>query len=133
LVISNPPWIPEPPKTRLDRAVFDSNNQFLRAFLERLTEHLEEGGLGLLILSNLAALLGLRPVGWLDQQLARSRLAILWKRSTAAGHKRAKDSTDPLHAIRSQEVITLYALAPIRSQAVGRAAISHAAGDHART
>jgi SAM-dependent methyltransferase len=110
LVISNPPWIPEPPKNRVDRAVFDPGNDFLRRFLEGLNAHLVPGGLGLLLLSDLAVLLGLRPAGWLDEQLARSNLQVRWKSSGLARHSRAKDPTDPLHAIRSQEVTTLYAL-----------------------
>jgi SAM-dependent methyltransferase len=112
LVISNPPWIPEPPKNRLDRAVFDPGSHFLRRFLERLNEHLEPGGLGLLLLSDLAVLLGLRPAGWLDEQLTRSSLQVKWRRSTVARHPKAKDPGDPLQAIRSREETSLYALAP---------------------
>jgi SAM-dependent methyltransferase len=112
LVVSNPPWIPEPPKNRVDRAVFDEDNLFLRRFLEGLTAHLEPGGEGLLILSNLAVLLGLRPAGWLDEQLARCGLTVKWTRSTQARHSKARDRSDPLHAARSREVTTLYCLAP---------------------
>jgi methylase of polypeptide subunit release factors len=112
LVVSNPPWIPEPPKNRVDRAVFDEDNLFLRRFLEGLTTHLEPGGEGLLLLSNLAVLLGLRPEGWLDEQLARCGLTVKWTRSTKAKHSKAKDRSDPLHAARSREVTTLYCLAP---------------------
>jgi methylase of polypeptide subunit release factors len=110
LVISNPPWIPEPPKNRVDRAVFDPGSDFLRRFLEQLNEHLVPGGLGLLLLSDLAVLLGLRPAEWLDEQLRRSSLQVKWKSSAFARHSKAKDPTDPLHAIRSREVTTLYAL-----------------------
>ena len=73
LVVSNPPWIPEPPKNRVDRAVFDEGSRFLQRFLEGLTAHLEPGGEGLLLLSNLAVLLGLRPEGWLEEQLRALR------------------------------------------------------------
>jgi len=110
LVVSNPPWIPEPPKNRVDRAVFDEDNLFLRRFLEGLTAHLEPGGEGLLILSNLAVLLGLRPAGWLDEQLERCGLTVKWTRSTQARHSKARDRLDPLHAARSREVTTLYCL-----------------------
>lgn len=110
LVVCNPPWIPEPPKNRVDRAVFDEGSDFLRRFLEGLGAKLEPGGEGLLILSNLAVLLGLRPAGWLEEQLARARLAVQWTRSTPARHAKAKDTSDPLHAVRSREVTTLYCL-----------------------
>jgi methylase of polypeptide subunit release factors len=112
LVISNPPWIPEPPKNRVDRAVFDEDSLFLRRFLEGLPSHLAPGGEGLLILSNLAVLLGLRPQGWLEEQLARCALTVKWTRSAQARHSKAMDRSDPLHAARSREVTTLYCLVP---------------------
>jgi 2-polyprenyl-3-methyl-5-hydroxy-6-metoxy-1,4-benzoquinol methylase len=116
LVVSNPPWIPEPPKNRVDRAVFDEDSQFLRRFLEGLTAHLEPGGEGLLLLSNLAVLLGLRPEGWLEEELARCALSVKWKRSTPARHSKARDRLDPLHAARSREVTTLYCLVPAQTR-----------------
>jgi hypothetical protein len=96
----------------VDRAVFDEDNLFLRRFLEGLTGALAPGGEGLLLLSDLAVLLGLRPRGWLEEQFARSGLTVKWTRSTPARHSKAKDRSDPLHAARSREVITLYCLAP---------------------
>lgn len=110
LVVCNPPWIPEPPKNRVDRAVFDEDNQFLRRFLEGLPDALTPGGEGLLILSDLAVLLGLRPQGWLQEQFARCGLTVKWSRSTAARHSKSKDTSDPLHMARSREITTLYCL-----------------------
>ncbi|MBF5041969.1 class I SAM-dependent methyltransferase [Aggregicoccus sp. 17bor-14] len=112
LVISNPPWIPEPPKNRVDRAVFDEDSAFLRRFLAELPAHLTPGGEGLLVLSDLAVLLGLRAEGWLEAQLREAGLKVKWKRSTPARHGKAKDTSDPLHAARSREVTTLYCLVP---------------------
>ncbi|WP_163999515.1 50S ribosomal protein L11 methyltransferase [Pyxidicoccus caerfyrddinensis] len=112
LVVCNPPWIPEPPKNRVDRAVFDEDSQFLRRFLEGLPAVLTPGGEGLLILSDLAVLLGLRPPGWLEEQFARCGLTVAWRKSTPARHSKAKDAADPLHAARSREVTTLYGLVP---------------------
>ena len=112
LVVSNPPWIPEPPKNRVDRAVFDEEHRFLLGFLAGLPGHLRPGGQGLLLLSDLAVLLGLRPATWLDEQLARHGLAVKWKRSTPARHPKARDREDPLHAARSREITSLYALVP---------------------
>jgi SAM-dependent methyltransferase len=112
LIVSNPPWIPEPPKNRVDRAVFDEDNRFLLGFLDGLAEHLNPGGQGLLVLSDLAVLLGLRAPEWLDAQLARRGLSVKWKRSTPARHSKAKDQSDPLHAARSREITTLYGLEP---------------------
>ncbi|KFA87486.1 methyltransferase [Archangium violaceum] len=112
LIVSNPPWLPEPPKNRVDRAVFDEENRFLRGFLEGLAAHLHPGGEGLLLLSDLAVLLELRAADWLEQELARCGLAVKWKRSAPARHSKAKDKSDPLHAARSREVTTLYCLVP---------------------
>ncbi|HLM42990.1 MAG TPA: methyltransferase, partial [Myxococcaceae bacterium] len=113
LIVSNPPWIPEPPKNRVDRAVFDEDNRFLSGFLEGLAGHLTPGGEGLLVLSDLAVLLGLRDAGWLEQELARCGLTVKWKQSAPARHSKAKDKSDPLHAARSREVTTLYGLVPV--------------------
>lgn len=110
LVVANPPWIPEPPKTRLDRAVFDPDNAFLEGFLAGLPAHLSKGGEGWLLLSNFAELLGLRPAGFLDERLARAGLKVAWSAQAPAAHGKAKDAADPLHAVRSKEVTTLFAL-----------------------
>ncbi|WP_163868810.1 methyltransferase [Myxococcus eversor] len=113
LVVCNPPWIPEPPKNRVDRAVFDQDSQLLKRFLEGLPAALAPGGEGLLILSDLAVLLGLRPQGWLQEQFTRCGLTVKWSKSTAARHSKAKDTSDPLHMARSRETTTLYCLTPV--------------------
>lgn len=110
LVICNPPWIPAPPKTRLDRAVFDEDGRFLSAFLEQLRGHLEPGGMGLLFLSDLPELLGLRPSGLVDERVSSTGLRIAWTHAIAARHPKAKDTADPLHAVRSRERVALRAL-----------------------
>ncbi len=112
LVVCNPPWIPEPPKTRLDRAVFDDGGRFLVRFLEGLAAHLSPGGQGALVLSDLAVHLGLRSMGWLDAELERVGLVVAWKKDAKATHGKAKDASDPLHAARAKEVTTLYGLVP---------------------
>lgn len=112
LVVSNPPWIPEPPRNRVDHAVFDEGSRFLTRFLEGLEAHLTPQGEGLLLLSDLAVHLGLREPGWLDAELARAGLVVKWARSTPARHGKARDRSDPLHAARSREVTTLYCLVP---------------------
>jgi methylase of polypeptide subunit release factors len=112
LVICNPPWIPEPPKNRIDRAVYDEGSAMLGRFLGGLAEHLSPGGEGLLLLSDLAVLLGLRPAEWLEGELARNGLGVAWKFSTSAHHTKAKVRVDQLHSTRAREVTTLYGLAP---------------------
>jgi len=110
LVVCNPPWIPEPPKNRVDRAVFDADSRFLTGFVEGLQDHLNSGGQGLLLLSDLAELLGLRPAGWLAAEVEKAGLEVAWTRATPARHGKAKDKADPLHLARSKETTTLYAL-----------------------
>ena len=114
LVLCNPPWLPEPPKNRLDRAIFDPDHRFLRAFLEGLSAHLAPGGQGYLFLSDLAELLGLRPPHFLSDLFDRSGLELKWKQSTPARHPKAQDETDPLHEVRSREISSLYCLEPKR-------------------
>lgn len=112
LVICNPPWVPEVPRTRIDRAIYDPDGAMLRGFLQGLPMHLEPGGEGWLLLSDLAERLGLREPGALDEQIAEAGLRILWTREAAPAHGRAQDRADPLHEARSQERTRLIALAP---------------------
>lgn len=114
VVLCNPPWLPEAPKSRFDRAVFDDDSRFLQLFLTGLAAHLTPGGVGALVISDLAERLGLRPEGWLQAQFSSAGLAIVRQASAPAAHGRAHDPADPLHTARSQERTTLFVLAPQR-------------------
>lgn len=111
LVVCNPPWIPEPPKNRLDRAVFDPENRFLCEFLAGLADHLSAEGECYLFLSNLAELIGLRPPNFVPDLLGESGLTLEWSRAAPAQHPKARDPSDALHEVRSRETTTLYCLA----------------------
>lgn len=114
LVVCNPPWVPEPPKNRVDRAVFDDNGDMLRGFLEGLPKHLTPNGRGALVISNLAVLLGLRSPEFLKEEFARCGLALKSSFDMPAKHGKAKDTSDPLHVVRAKEVTTLYVLTVAR-------------------
>jgi hypothetical protein len=58
----------------------------------------------------LAVLLGLRSREWLAEQFARCGLKVLAVHSTPANHGKAKDPSDPLHAVRAVETTSLYVL-----------------------
>ncbi|HYJ40890.1 MAG TPA: class I SAM-dependent methyltransferase, partial [Steroidobacteraceae bacterium] len=60
LVICNPPWVPARPSSPMENGIYDPESQMLRGFLKKLPGHLEPGGEGWLILSDLAEHLGLR-------------------------------------------------------------------------
>jgi methylase of polypeptide subunit release factors len=113
LVVMNPPWMPEDPVGPLDHAVYDPGGQVLARFLSGLTGHLEPGGRGWLVLSDLAELLGLRPRHQLSDAFSRAGLRVERTRSTPAAHPRARDPDDPLHAARSLEKTVLHCLVPI--------------------
>jgi methylase of polypeptide subunit release factors len=110
IVVCNPPWVPETPKNRVDHAIFDGGGEVLRGFLEGLREHLSGHGRGVLILSDLAVLLGLREPGFLKSEFERCGLQLRSTFSTTAKHGKAKDSDDPLFAVRSKETTSLYVL-----------------------
>jgi predicted RNA methylase len=112
LVVCNPPWLPEQPGTRFDAAVFDPDERFLSGFLDGLADHLTPKGRGLLIISDLAELIGLRPRGALLARIEKAGLTVLATQRTKPTHGRAKDRGDALHAVRSKEQTTLYELAP---------------------
>jgi methylase of polypeptide subunit release factors len=110
LIVCNPPWIPEAPKNRFDRAVFDEGDAFITGFLDGVGAHLTQQGRALLIISNLAELLGLRPRDWLKGRFEAAGLEVIATASVRAKHGKAKDPRDPLYAARSAEITTLYEL-----------------------
>lgn len=112
LVVCNPPWIPEPPKNRVDRAVFDEDSAMLKSFLAELPDHLTPGGRGVLLISNLAECLGLRDADFLKNAFANAGLRVVKHLEMAAKHGKARDTTDPLHAARSKEVTSMWVLSP---------------------
>ncbi|MGW7412242.1 methyltransferase [Streptomyces sp. NPDC054863] len=111
LVVCNPPWVPARPRTPVDHAVYDPDSRMLQGFLDGLPAHLEPGGEGWLILSDLAELLGLRTRAELLERFEKSGLRVVDRLDITPRHPRAKDTTDPLHAARSAEVTSLWRLA----------------------
>ncbi len=114
LVVFNPPWIPERPHSRMDRALYDPGHSLVHRFLRELPDHLTPGGQGWLILSDLGERLGLTPPGHLREAAAANGLAVVGEADAKARHSRARDEADPFFAARSQETTHLYRLAPSR-------------------
>lgn len=110
LVVCNPPWIPAPPTSALERAVYDPESRMLRGFLAGLAEHLEPGGEGWLILSDLAERLGLRSRAELRAAIAGAGLEVRGRIDARPEHPRARDASDPLHAARAAEITSLWRL-----------------------
>jgi SAM-dependent methyltransferase len=111
LVLCNPPWIPARPSSALERGIYDPESHMLRAFLRALPTHLEPGGEGWLILSDLAEHLGLRPRAELLALFQEADLRVVDRSDAPPRHPRAADETDPLHAARAAEVTSLWRLA----------------------
>jgi SAM-dependent methyltransferase len=111
LVVCNPPWIPARPSSPLEHAVFDPDSRMLRGFLNGLAAHLESGGEGWLILSDLAEHLGLRTRDELLDAIDAAGLKVLGKTDVKPHHPRVSDSGDPLHAARAAELTSLWRLA----------------------
>ncbi|NUP63437.1 MAG: class I SAM-dependent methyltransferase [Nonomuraea sp.] len=110
LVVCNPPWIPAHPVTPLDHAVYDPGGRMLRGFVTGLAEHLEPGGEGWLILSDLAEHLALRTRADLLSAFATAGLRVVDRLETRPRHPRASDTNDPLHAARAAEITSLWRL-----------------------
>jgi len=111
LVVCNPPWVPARPSSPLENGIFDPDSRMLRGFLEALPQHLEPGGEGWLILSDLAEHLGLRTRVQLLEFFETAGLHVVGRNDVAPRHPRAADETDPLHAARSAEITSLWRLA----------------------
>ncbi|WP_329235046.1 class I SAM-dependent methyltransferase [Actinoallomurus sp. NBC_01490] len=111
LVVCNPPWIPARPTSALEQGVYDPGGAMLRDFLAGLATHLEPGGEGWLILSDLAERLGLRTRGELLAGIEAAGLRVVDRTDTEPRHPRARDTADPLHTARAAEVTSLWRLA----------------------
>jgi methylase of polypeptide subunit release factors len=111
LVLCNPPWVPAQPASAIERAVYDPDSTMLRRFLAGLASHLEAGGEGWLILSDLAQHLGLRTRDELTGWIADGGLRVLERLDTRPVHRKAHDPDDPLAAARTREVTSLWRLA----------------------
>jgi methylase of polypeptide subunit release factors len=110
LVVCNPPWIPARPSSPLEHAIYDPESRMLRGFLGGLASHLEPGGEGWLILSDIAEHLGLRTRAELLANIDAAGLKVLDRRDVKPHHPRASDPGDPLHAARQAEVTSLWRL-----------------------
>lgn len=111
LVVCNPPWLPAKPSSPIERAVYDPDSRMLKGFLAGLAAHLEPGGEGWLILSDLAEHLGLRTRAELEGWIAAGGLRVAGRLDIRPRHGKAFDRTDPLHAARSKELTSLWRLA----------------------
>ncbi len=110
LVVCNPPWLPARPSSPLERAVYDPESRMLRGFIAGLAAHLEPGGEGWLVLSDLAEHLGLRTREELLAEFARAGLQVAGRAAARPSHPRAADPADPLHAARAAEITSLWRL-----------------------
>jgi methylase of polypeptide subunit release factors len=111
LIVCNPPWLPARANSPIERAIYDPESRMLLGFLNGLAAHLEPGGEGWLILSDLAEHLGLRSREALLAAFDAAGLSVVGRLDTKPTHPRAADDADPLHAARAAEVTSLWRLA----------------------
>lgn len=117
LIVANPPWIPARPTSSVEQGVYDADGAMLDGFLRGLNSHLEPGGEGWLILSDLPEHLGLRTRAELLETITAQDLRVVDKIDTRPRHPRAGDTSDPLYAARSAETTSLWRLAPANRDA----------------
>lgn len=110
LVVCNPPWVPARPSSPLEQGIYDPESRMLRRFLRALPAHLEPGGEGWLILSDLAEHLGLRSRQELLETIEGAKLKVVDRLDVRPRHPRVRDASDPLHDARSAEVTSLWRL-----------------------
>lgn len=111
LIVCNPPWLPGKPTSPIERAIYDENSGMLKAFLAGLATHLNAGGEGWLILSDLAEHLNLRSreefLGWIEA----AGLKVAGRLEAKPKHGKAFDNTDGLYDARCKEMTSLWRLA----------------------
>lgn len=113
IIACNPPWLPARPGSPIEHAVYDEDSRMLLGFLNGLAAHLEPGGEGWLILSDIAEHLGLRTREWLLAAIDTAGLKVVGRLDAQPQHPKASDATDALHAARVAEVTSLWRLAAI--------------------
>jgi len=111
LVVCNPPWVPARPSSPIERGIFDPESAMLRGFLAALPAHLQAGGEGWLVLSDLAEHLGLRSRPELLAMFEAAGLKVVDRIEARPKHPRASDEGDALYPARAAEVTSLWRLA----------------------
>ena len=111
LIVCNPPWIPARPSSPMENGIYDPDSRMLRGFLQGLPLHLEPGGEGWLILSDLAEHLGLRTRAELLEAFEVAGLRVIDRMDVPPRHPKAADESDPLFAARASEITSLWRLA----------------------
>jgi hypothetical protein len=86
-------------------------SELVTAFLAALPAHLEPGGEGWLVLSDLAEHLGLRSREVLLAEFDAAGLRVVGRHDVAPRHPRVADDGDPLHEARAREITSLWRLA----------------------
>jgi methylase of polypeptide subunit release factors len=115
LIVCNPPWLPGKARTRLERAVYDENSQMLKGYLARLKSHLNPGGQGWLIISDLAERLGLRSCDEIQSLISLHGLSVIERHCIEASHPKTKITMDSFHQARASEIVSLWRLAALSS------------------
>ncbi|WP_283499521.1 class I SAM-dependent methyltransferase [Cryobacterium sp. PH31-O1] len=117
LIVCNPPWIPATAHSLLDAAVYDPGSGMLKGFLAGVLAHLHPNGEVWLVLSDFAELVGLRSRDDLLNLINAAGLHVIGALEAPAAHSRSTDTSDPLHAVRQNEVTSLWRLAARESSA----------------
>lgn len=110
LIVCNPPWLPARPSSPIERAIYDPESRMLRAFIGGLAAHLEPGGEGWLVLSDMAEHLGLRSRAELLAAFDAAGLRVAGRTDVRPHHPKGADAADPLHAARAAELTSLWRL-----------------------
>ena len=110
LVVCNPPWVPARPTSPIEQSIYDPESRMLCGFLNGLAAHLEPGGEGWLLLSDLAEHLELRTRAELLATFEQAGLTVIGKTDVRPHHPRASDQADPLRAARAAELTSLWRL-----------------------
>jgi len=110
LIVCNPPWIPGRPSSPLEHAIYDLESRMLREFIGGLGAHLDPGGEGWLVLSDIAEHLGLRSRAELLAMFDAAGLKVAGRSDVRPNHPKVADVTDPLHAARAAELTSLWRL-----------------------
>ena len=110
LIVCNPPWVPAEARISERLRGVRPGQPDAAWLLGGLRAHLNPGGEGWLIISDLAERLGLRSRGELLDLIEDAGLRVIERHDTRPTHARSSDESDPLHAARAREITSLWRL-----------------------
>lgn len=109
LIVFNPPWLPAPPSSSLDRSTY-YDNDFFKDFFNHIHHKFNKEALLVMLFSNFAEVAGLSQSNPIAEEIEKNKRFSLLEKIEAGTALRPKKNKDWMHNIRSKEKVSLWVL-----------------------